>query len=921
MSRIGRISTLLLAFAFMFSAQIISPALAQAPAPASAAGGTIVGNIVDRSGGTSIPGAVVTLYRSSGEKIATATTDNNGTFIFPVASAGLYYVQISAEGYQSVRTDEISTIAGQTSNIRSSISRERTSISNDLRQIGRVSTSLRSGNGSLATATTINQSVTSDLLQREGYVRIGDGLGTLPGVNLTGLSSSVGDGLGIDIRGFGSAETSSLIDGHPIGPLGAVSGGFDYQDSPSYAIGNTQVTYGSGALGLYGTDSIGGTVDMQTINPTRKPELLVEQGIGYEGRLYTRLQTTGTIANDRLGYALVHAIDGVEGPYPTQNRVQTAFLNGNFSQANAALLTYGTSSGYKLTNDLLKLKYSFSPGTSFEATALSANSFSDKSGNGDNCYFPEGLQLYNAQAASSAPTTYPVNFTNGTTVKINCPQGQLGGTFDDRNAVCIGAGEYARRGFGLAGGGAGPFQTHRFHDYHGRIETRVGNNTISIDGFGNRYSTDYNRGTTSFLNPTPGFRTNTYDTTGLLISDDIATPTNDLGFGYFVEHQNHIGTVLVQDANGNFALQNGANQIPGAVFALGERNFFLRDQYTPSGPFSVYLNAWLKRSTVTQKQTFDPRLSFLYRITPSDVVRLTGGRSDAAPAPDLLSGPTTLNQTPSNITPQCTGGQLTTVGSSSNPTLIQESSTDLEVGYGHRFARDTVINVDGYFSYEKNRIFRGTIPVSTAGVTIPGTLLSQYFSRIVGFCSSSNQATLANLGVSANFNAASTRYQGIELSGRYRANRNLYFDYSYDVQSAADLGVPDSILKRSVTTINGSQISGVALHKGSVGLDIQNGHGFEGRLDSYYQGQYNPYNRDPFFYANASLSQAISKNTTLNVGVLNLFDSIASQVYSLGVGPFIAENQYGGDANHFQQQTSQTGLLPVTATLSVSVRI
>jgi len=917
MFRYGRLAALSLAL--VFSAQA-APILAQTPPAATATGGSIVGTIVDRAAGTSVSGADLTLYRASGEKIATATTDAQGAFTFAIAAAGIYYVQIAANGYQTVRTDDIATVAGETNTVRSAITRSRTAIENDLRQIGRVSASRTSGNGSLATATTINQSVTSELLQREGYIRIGDGLDTQPGVNLTGLSSSVGDGLGIDIRGFGSAETSTLVDGHPIGPQGAVSGGFDFQDSPSYAIANTQITYGSGALGLYGTSSIGGTVDLQTVNATRTPELLLEQGVGYEGRRFTRLQTTGTVANEKLGYAIVHAVDGTTGPYPTQARLQPSFLSGNFSLANQTLLTYGTSSAYMLRNDLVKLKYSFSPSTSFEATALSADSFSDKTGNGDNCYFSEGQQLYNAQAASAAPATYSVALTNGNTVNVDCPAGSLGATLDDVNATCLTAFQYARKGYGLAGGGAGAHQEHRFNDYHGRIQTRVGNNTLTLDGFGNRYSTDYSRAPVSTLNPTPGFNTQFYDTTGLLFSDDIAGRTNDFGFGYFVEHQNHIGDYLQKTGTG-YQIFNGANSIPGAVFALGERNFFVRDQYTPNGPLSIYLNAWLKRSTVTQKQTFDPRLSFVYKVTPSDVVRLTGGRSDAAPAPDLLSGPVSPNRTPSNITPQCTGGQLTTVGNSSNPNLIQESSTDYEIGYGHRFNGDNVVNVDGYFSFEKNRIFRGQIPVSSLPFVLPPDLLSQYLARISSFCGSPAQATIANLGYLARYNAASTRYQGIELTGRYRTNQNLFFDYSYNVQSAADLGVPDFILGRSVNTINGSQIQGVALHKASLGLDVQNGHGFEGRVDSYYQGEYNAYNRTPFFYANASLSQQVTKNTRLNIGVLNLFDSISSKVFTTGVGPYIAENRFGGDANSFQQQTPQTGLTPVTATVSITTRI
>jgi len=914
MSFVGRLTALTLVLTFFFSAVAVSPTLAQTQSTA-----TIAGNIVDRAGGTGVPGATLTLFRGESNKVATTKSDAAGNFTFTVPDAGIYYIQIAALGYQTVRTDDVTVVAGVTSSVRAVVARSTTSGSSDLREIGRVGVSRTTGNGSLLTSTTINQSVSSELLKREGYIRISDSLDTLNGINLSGLSSSVGDSQFINIRGFGSAETSTLVDGHPVGPQGAVSGGYDFQNSPFYAIGNTQVTYGSGALGLYGTSSIGGTVDLQTIVPTRNNELTLSQGVGFEGRRFTNIQATGTVLNDRLGFALVHAVDGTYGTQPLQARLQAGSLLGNFSPANAALYTYPTSGDYLLRNDLFKLKYKLSDATSFEATALNADSFNDKSGNGDNCYFSEGLQVYNAQQQSLTANTYAVPLTNGTdTVSVDCPAGSLGATLDDRTGTCLTAFDYARRSAGYVAGGAGPYQAHRFNDYHGRITTKLGNNTFTLDGFGNRYSTDYSRAVTSAANPTPGQNAQYYDTTGLLISDDIATKTNDLGFGFFVEHQNHTGTTLQPLGNGyHFAI--GANQIPGAVFALGERNFFVRDQYTPDGPLSIFLNAWLRRSTVTNKQTFDPRLSFVYKVTPSDIVRLTGGRSDAAPAPDLLSGPVTLNTTPSNITPQC-GSQLTTIGNSSNPNLIQESSTDYEIGYGHRFSGDNVFNIDGYFSFEKNRIFRGQIPVTSVPFVIPDNLLQQYLKRVAVFCPNA-PGTLAELAYSANYNAASTRYQGIELSGRYRLNRNAYLDYSYNVQSAANLNIPDSILSRNVLLINGNQIQGVALHKASLGLDLQNTHGFEARVDSYYQGQYNAYNRNPFFYANASITQKVTKNTSFNVGVLNLFDSVSSTLNTSGVGPYIAENRFGGDSNHFAQGSVQNGLTPITAVFSITTKI
>ena len=922
MSRITRTAALLLALVFSFTTLATAPVSAQT-APSGSAG-TVSGVIVDRDGGTYLAGANLVLFHGDGKKVVETKTDRNGAFTFVAPSAGIYYVQISATGYQTVRTDDLQVAPGLNATVRATIERAQTSSTNNIREIGRVGVTRTGSGGVLATSTTINQQISSGLVQKEGYVRIGDALGTLPGVNLTGLSSSVGDGLGIDIRGFGSSETETLLDGHPIGPQGASGNNtFDFQVSPSYAIANTVVTYGSGALGLYGTDSIGGTVDLQTLNPTPQNHLQVSQGVGYEGRRFTALQATGTAG--KLGFALAHAVDGTYGPYKLQNRAQpglfTATNAGNFSPANESLPAnyYATGSDYELHNDLLKVKYQFSNATSLQLDTTSAQSFSDKTGNGDNCYFTYGYQLNNALQNSSAPAPYTVSLTNGNSVTVNCPAGQLGVTFNDVSAQCISAAQYAQNSYGLVGGGVGPFQTHRFNDYHGRIQTALGNNVFTIDGFGNRYSTDYNRNAIG-----QQFRTDFFDTTGLLLSDDIQTTNNEFGFGYFVDHQNHTGTFL--NLTGKTPVfQIGVPSTPGLSLALGERNFFVRDQYTPPGPFSAYLNAWLKRSSVTQKQTLDPRLSLLYHVTSQDVVRLTGGRSDGAPAPDNVNGPLSLNQSPANLTPIC-GGQ-TRVGSSANPALQPESSIDYELGYGHRFAGDNVVNVDGYFSFEKNRIFRGVVPASSVpGVIIPASLLSQYFSRIAGFCGTPlSSLSYANLAYTAPFNAANTRYQGVEISGRYRLNPRLFLDYTYDTQSAVDLGLPDSLLKSNPTLIPGKQIQGVQLHKASAGLDYQSLQGFEARVDSYYVGEYNSYNRLPFFYANATLSQRAGRGTTLNVGVLNLFNSNVSTFNSTGDTPFIAENRFGTDQNATQQNANlgiqNSALLPITAVFSITQRI
>ena len=914
MSVLSRMAGLLCAFSLLATLAVPDVALAQA-APAAPATSTISGSLVDQAGGVPVSNATVTLFQN-GRQIVATKSDANGGFQFQNQPAGVYTVEVRAEGYGGVRSSDLVASPGSTTQFRAVLQRASTS-SGQLTEIGRVSAA--QGRNQLSTATTISQTLPSALVINQGYNRIGDALGVLPGVNLSGLSSSIGDDLSVNIRGFGTSETQTLIDGHPVGPFGPGSGGFSFQDSPAFAIGQTVVTVGSGALGLYGTDSIGGTVDQQTLEPTRDPHFFIQQGFGNFGKSYTDLQATGTFG--KVGFALVHAVEGTYGPWAPAQRVQPGGLGFDFSDPNLAANTYSTSGNYLLRNDLIKLRYSFDEKTQLTASFLSATSWDDKSGNGDNCFNTVGYQTFQGnQIIASGPSTYPSAANPGDPGSITCT-GSIAVNLNSGPA-CVDSHTYATLSNGLVPGGPGPFQAHRLLDYHGRLTHLFGNNFVTVDFFKNRFTTDYNRNLAGSLDPTGsfhtgGFNSNFYDTTGFLVSDDIATENNDLGFGYYLQHQRIYGDQYVFDGT------SGTIQ-PLTEYGSGESNFFLRDILNAQKRTSFYLNAWLKRSTVTQKTTFDPRLSIVFRATGADVIRLTGGRSDGEPAPNLLFGPPNLNTTPQNISNPPRPPLLTEVGSVANPTLQPETSTDLELAYGHRFAADSIIQLDFYESFEKNRIFSGVLPVSSIGPNpIPPFLLQEYYAQI-------NRAypdipisslTLADLGVTTNFNASSARFQGVEITGRQRFSRTFYADYSYDIQSGVLLAVPDSILMSQPFVINGAQLQNLPLHKASIGLDLSNNRGFEVRIDNYYIGNNNPYNRDGFYYANGNISQNIGAHTTLNFGVQNIFNNASSSVQASGIAPFTAQNQFSTYDPGRQEGLLTTGLLPTQYTASLTLRI
>jgi len=925
---------------------MLSTVFAVVPVAASAqtqTAGALTGSLIDQAGGVPIAGADVLLFQGT-KRIAATKSMRDGTFAFPPQPPGIYYIEVRAEGYEGVRSGDVAVVAGATTTAFNAVLQRSATGTTQLREIGRVNTT--SAASRVSTATTISQTVSGDMLAREGFIRIGDALNSLPGVNITGISSSIGDDQGIDIRGFGPSETQVLLDGHPVGPFGPGSGGFSFQVSPKFAIGQTRVTYGSGALGLYGTDSIGGTVDMQTLEPTRTPHSSLTEGIGNMGHSFSNFKATGTVG--RFGYAIAHAVEGTYGPWKPAQRVQdSALASGSagpdFSSANIAANTYSTSGNYLLRNDLLKVRYGIDDKTQLTVTAFSANSWDDKSGNGDNCFNTNAIQLYNAQQTiAGGPTTYPNTAAPGDPGSITCN----GSIAVNTNAgpACYTVQQYANATTGLVPGGPGPWQAHRVFDLHGRLTRQIGSHFVTLDSFTNRYTTDYNRNLAGGLDPTGKFYTGGFDsqyfqTTGLLLSDDIANDRNDFGFGFYSQHQRITGdkfqyTPPTYTVPG--IIDPGTNVgmiVPTQEFGLGLTSFFVRDDYRMSVATSAYLNAWLKHSTVTNKTTFDPRLSLVFHTSPSDVLRLTGGRSDGEPSPLLTAATPNLNTTFQNITNPPRPPGLTSVGSSSNPNLQPESSTDLELAFGHRFKDDTIIQLDVYSSFEKNRIFSGRLPaLSVLGPNgIPPYLLAAYLHQIqlaypnLVLGPGPGQIGIQDLAVSTSFNAASARFQGLELAGRYRFNRRVFVDYTYDIQSAVYLAVPDSILIKNPLVTNGQQIAYLPLHKASVGLDFNTLGGFQARLDTYYLGENNGFGRGQFFYSNLGISQDVSKHATVNLGVLNLFNSGASTVNALGIAPFVAENQYSNDANALQQaanlSTTQNGPLPFQFTASLTLKM
>jgi len=874
---------------------------------AQTSGTTISGTVLDVNSGLAIQNASVTLYRGTPE-VAKSTSDRNGTFRFTNQPPGIYRVQVTSNGFDSSVSDDIPIVSGTTqTTVNFNLTRQSGSRQQALRTIGSTTASATLGGG-LQRTSTVSQDISSNLLQRSNYPNIGEGITILPGVNNTGHSSTVGDDTSISLRGFDPSESQTLLDGHPIGPIGVGGGGYNFQVSPFYAIRNTQVTFGAGALGLYGTDATGGAIDLQTLSPTRTPQLLVSQGFGSQGKLFSALNATGTVG--RLGYAVAGATQGLYGNFAPGIIEQTGNLGFDISPSNVAANTHLVSGNYSLRDTLLKLEYTIAPGTIATLTGYTAHSRDDKSGVGDNDFEPYSLAVVNAQG----------NLGTG-----GCSAALVPVKISDAGAVqCETPAQAAQTSYGPSGGGANPFQDIVNQDYHGRLIANYLGNNISVDGYIDTYNLNYNRNQASQLPDgrfTGGFNQSLYKTNGFLVSDDLPRGNNDFAFGYFTQHQTY-------DSN-QFDTTNLVIVRNPQLF-LATDNVFLRDTFTPKPWMTLYTNVYYKLLSTTGADTIDPRATLLLRPTPTDVIRLVAGKTDGEPSAGLAE--TQLNNTPSNINPNSACTSLIGLNTNKNTTpgqvgvgtlaasnLQQETASDFEVTYGHSFSNGSQFQIGGYVQREDNLIQSLSVPVPVG--LIPAGLLQQIYSRIQTACGTSYVGTLQDLSLGQAANSTlSGLFRGIEFTGRAYATRNLSFEFTYDLQHAQAFGYSDTDLMNNPTAINGGQAIGVPLNKGSLGAEFDNHRGFDARIDGYYFGINNGYHRPAYGFANASFLYEFPRTgSEITLGINNLTNSASQQYgyFNQGVPYPLNSFNVGSSA----AQSEEFGLLPRTFEVTLTQRL
>ncbi|HEY6325233.1 MAG TPA: TonB-dependent receptor, partial [Candidatus Cybelea sp.] len=287
--------------------------------------GTITAN-----DGSPIAGASIVL--SAQDFVKRAHSDARGKFKFDDIQPGTYSVQAAAPGYQTLSQRTV-TLDAANKTLALVLSPATT---NSLTVIGQVRAS---AGDTVSTSSAPTVSLNAQAAAAAGTTAVSsmlwNQLSTTPVLPLGGGSNAT---VVYAVRGPDPTETLVDIDGHQVN--NGTTGAPDLSLLDPAALQDVQVVYGIAPSSLIGPNTIGGGLNIVTLQPTATPHSLLRIFGGSYGAFGETLQTTGTA--DRLGYAV---------------SLHNATSNGSVNQAILAPTPQSVGSGSNGDSILTKLRY------------------------------------------------------------------------------------------------------------------------------------------------------------------------------------------------------------------------------------------------------------------------------------------------------------------------------------------------------------------------------------------------------------------------------------------------------------------------------------------------------------------------------------------------------------------------------------
>lgn len=151
--------------------------------------------------------------------------------------------------------------------------------------------------------------ITADEIQARGFDFVVDALATAPGVT-TNQNGTFGGSASVRIRGASSEQTLVIIDGVVVNDPTSPGGGYDFARLDPDNIERIEVLRGPQST-LWGTDAIGGVINIITKRPTKGSKSKIFAQGGSFGSLRAGLDFSG--AGDRFDYRLAATTNSTDG--------------------------------------------------------------------------------------------------------------------------------------------------------------------------------------------------------------------------------------------------------------------------------------------------------------------------------------------------------------------------------------------------------------------------------------------------------------------------------------------------------------------------------------------------------------------------------------------------------------------------------
>ena len=927
---------------------VLAAALTFVPLVAFAATTGIVTGTVRTSEGAPVGLAAVTLRGASTQR---TTTDDKGAFNFPAVPPGEYTLVVSKAGFADYRNDFVLVFIGETETVSVTLAQ---SSFQQLSTIATVQTNA-AGRAVLNTSSASVSTISSQVFQDQGVTQVTKILNETPGIISAanpenGNGASAGSLQSIQIRGALPYETEQLIDGHPT-PL-SLGGTYNPIYLNPALMDDVEIVKGPGSMPEEINYAIGGTVNYVTLQPTRTDQTELILGSDNYGGINTVIRATGSLASQKLEYAVGFASDGAPGPlrnYPIAGSqvnlvagLGAPMINGQqiaqpiesfgLYQPTQAYAGIGgvqfteplyvccsdANTAYYSRNELAKLRYNFSQSTSLTVSYLGAQAFSDLGGVDLTSLAPIGAA--NTSFSTFAP---PAGYTGSVPAGTGIPY-DLEAFVPQYEAVQqnLYQAEF-RTSFGpwamLARYFTGADQDYAY------IQTAA-DGSLSFSGAtwggimvcptGATYNP--NTGTCSSGAPTTEYfngqqakfsvadATNiTYETDHL--SGDSVLFTRPFGNGddlsFSADQAHHDSVQYIDDATEGpafFGLPPGASQnftteMMRGHFYVAPRVFAGLASY-----FTQYSSHYTDDGGTTWHDAtrgyVAPRLGTTWEPTNDTSWRLAAGWSIAPPQLSLLSSPG------SQPAPNITGAPTYYTQNINNGAIAPETAFGVDLGVDQRLWRSTLVSVDLYDETLRNMFLSSTSLIGTySGLPLYAT-------------------GTTNLG--------HAKYEGIEAAIQsapivgwgYKVQTALTRAYAYDLPPnfycsgpptpPATVCTPDTNLgiipgvNWSASGLGFNTINGSAMPymMGYAEINNRARNGAYYLLGTTYYGSNNSFSRPAFFIFNAAISYPIREGTKLQFSVDNIFDTYGASWtnYFGGINTPLAApgaNALGGPAN------------------------